>query len=126
MDPKSKAFKELEKKWYTKLEKSGFKDIEQPDGNLKVWASSACKNYAEPNVRAAKEEYYRMAGQFLYDYKFTSAIDKFAWKHHANGVSIRSIVGLLAKKGIKSNKRTIHEKLQRLAKEMLKGSGSHD
>lgn len=127
MHNQSKKFLEIQAKWYAKINKPGvYEDIEQPDGNLKTWATTVGKSYSEKNVREAKEEYYRMAGQFLYDYKFASATEKFVWKHHSSGVSIRSIVGLFAKKGVKTNPKAVHGIVQRLAKLMIKGLTTND
>lgn len=121
MDRNSKAFKALEAKWYDKLKASGFEDAENSQG-LKRYSTTIEANDKDPDLRGAKQEYYRMAGQFYYDYKFGCARDKIAWWHHAQGVSIRDIVGILAKKGIKTKKSALHQVIQALGEEMMKGN----
>lgn len=124
MDPKSKAFIELRKKWYERLRTKGFDDIEQEDGRLKVWSTSRESSEDGKGLREAKEEYYRLAGQFSYDYNFACTRDRIVWLRHAEGISIRNIVILLAKKGIKTNRRTVHETIDKLRAIMLKGLGT--
>lgn len=87
----TKEFLELNAKWSKKLEKSGFEDIEYPNGTLKLWTSYFFKTRYKENVYEAKEEYYRLANQFLHDYKFKTALDKKIWKYHASGMSQRLI-----------------------------------
>ena len=122
MDLKSKEFKDLQSKWYGRLETAGFKDAEQPDGNLKVWHSRLFTG--RPSTSAvqqdAKEEYYRLAGQFLHSFAFISAREKFFWEQHSLGVSIRNIVIKARVKGHKAHRNGVNAVLQRLAKEMLK------
>lgn len=122
MNPKSKEFKKLQDKWYGKLEKSGFVDLEQADGNLKSWSSGAYRDYEDPNLRESKEEYYRLAGQFLHSFKFESKRERTIWEFHSRGVSIRDIVGLLARRNIRTCRFTVHQVLQKLKKELLKGT----
>lgn len=132
----TRSFKKLNDEWSRKLEQSGFEDIEQPtnfksglpDGNLKQWASSFfIANFRDGDVDKfkAKEEYYRLAGQFLHEYKFSNEYEKNVWEMHGEGLSIETIVNtLLAKKvryilGRKVNIRFISEMVRRLYKIML-------
>ncbi len=130
MDNKSKLFKTLQAKWYAKIEKGGFEDIEQADGRLKLWASGVFKERLArkgPNFFEATEEYYRKAGHFLHEHKFESDFAKTVWEFHATGVSIREIVGRLRDKGVKTHRRRVHETLQGLKQLLLKSQGgSHD
>lgn len=90
-----KAFDKLKKLWYKKLEKSGFKDIEQDEDNLKVWtiklSTSQYKNGPE------KQTYYYMASQFLNTHEFKNHIDRIIWEYHCEGISYRNISKLLRK-----------------------------
>jgi len=100
---KKQPFKKLQNEWYKKLKDSGFEDIETPGGFLKGLSSSSGKpsnkegySWGERELyNKSKEEYYRLAGHFLHDYKFESNIEKFIWELHSNGVSVRSIVSVL-------------------------------
>lgn len=126
MDPKSKSFKELQAKWYGKLKAKGFDDIERPDGQLAAWASRSKPNDRDVGLREAKEEYYRLAGHFAYDYKFETSKDRYLWLKHSEGVSIRNIVILLGKKGIKTNKRAVDEAIRKYRQLMFKGRWGED
>jgi hypothetical protein len=115
MDLKSKEFEKLQAEWDAKLKKSGFDDKERRDGCLKFYDSDYFTSNitgADPVYYKSKEEYYRMAGKFLYDNKFKSQQDKIIWEQHAEGKSIREIVKILRKKGFKSYKRKVHETIQ--------------
>ena len=110
----TKAFKDLDKKWQTKLKKDGFKDAEQPDGNLKFWSSQFFKINYNKTLYEAKEFYYRCAAQFLHTHKFKNKTEQTVWKHHANGLALRSISKLLG-----ANHVELHLIVVRLRKIML-------
>lgn len=121
----------LKLSWYGKLKSKGFKDIEQEDNELlKTWSSRLYTSringatYSEKEVYYhSVEEYYRLAGHFLYEYPFQTSLDRFIWQHHSEGKTISATVALVRKSGIKSkkvcNKRNIHETIQRLCKKMI-------
>jgi hypothetical protein len=121
---KTKEFQDLQKVWNRKLEKSGFQDIERSDrvgkasGRLKT---DALKNITQSYTAeqfAVKEEYYRLAGQFLHDYKFKSDNDRTIWRMHSEGISVRDIIRALKKKGVTAYKDLVHGTIKRLADEM--------
>lgn len=119
---KPKTLAELQSKWYKRLQKDGFKDIEKPDGSLKMDAHyNVMYNYRNQTVYDAKERYYQLASQFLHDHKFSSRLEKIIWEHHTHGIGIVNIVKEAKRKGLQTYKREVHETLQRLTKEMLKG-----
>lgn len=120
-----KEFKELQSEWYNKLKDSGFKDIEQEDGNLKIWNSSFFQRRYPPDVFIAKASYYRMAEHFLNAYAFSAPIDKLVWELHSNGISYRGIIREASKKGIKLYKGKVAAIINRLSKEMIENSGSN-
>lgn len=103
MNPKTKKFQALQRKWYKKLENTGFEDIEQNESKLKNWTSARLQagrnngNSVEQTMvfNESKEEYYRLAGFFLYDHKFLSKQDHLVWKLHSEGVPIRDISKVL-------------------------------
>lgn len=118
--PNDKLLQKLQKEWYAKLRESGFKDIEQADGNLKIW-SRFFKGKLDTLQGEAKAQYFRAAGQFLHSHQFASEYDKTIWDMHANGISGRSIA-----RQLRVNKNTVFELLEALKKEMLKSHGIDD
>jgi hypothetical protein len=131
MNPNSKDFEKLKKKWYDKLKKSGFQDIESADGqNLTTWSSKIFKQsagdawYQDKEVYyQSREEYFRMAGAFFWDYGFQNKLEKSIWELHMQGTSIRDIVTIFKKKNIKVYRRQVHEIIQKLVQEMFKIHG---
>lgn len=126
MERKSKDFKALQAKWYAKLEKKGFVDIEQKNGRLKTYDGLFFHTQLGKKGQSffeAKEEYYRRAGQFLHEYQFETPFAKQVWALHADGYGIREIVDYLKQKGIKTYRRAVHELLQGLTKELLAEHG---
>lgn len=133
----TKEFKKLSKAWEKKLKRSGFEDIEQPadfksgapDGNLKQWSASffSAPSRFNPQTYQAKEEYYRMAGQFLHQYEFTNKIERLIWQEHSEGHSPDTITKTLEARGIKAvfgrkvNRANIYKIVNRLVKVMLEG-----
>lgn len=132
-----KHFNQLQAKWYKKLDKSGFSDIEQPvtyksgaaDGNLILWQGGYFTgNYTSEEFKE-KEEYYRMAGQFLHEYEFADKNEKAVWELHARGYTVVSILAVL--KGVRIHKilghkvniTNLHSIINRLAGRMLKPGG---
>ncbi len=120
MDNKSKKFLALQKKWYEKIAKDkSYKDIEQLDGNLKVWSSLFVGQY-NATLFEAKEQYYRLAGQFLHSHTFKDENEKLTWKLHSDGVCVRQIAAELIDRGQHTNKDAVNKVVRRLAKAMLK------
>lgn len=111
-------FLELKNKWYEKLKKKGFNDIEQDEEHLKQWSSYFKIKYHKTTFEA-REEYYRLAGKFLHDNKFKSKTDFFIWNQHSSGATMAKIKDRLKEKGIVFQFNKIHEVIHRLAKEMV-------
>lgn len=89
----SSPSKQLQEYWNQKLKDSGFKDIENPDGFLKEWVSSRIlpsRNHNRLKI-VAKENYYRLVGNFLYDYKYFTMKEKDIWVRHGEGFSLNEI-----------------------------------
>jgi hypothetical protein len=104
--------------WYKKLEKEGFKDIEDDQGRLKAW-SSRFSHTRIKELYEDKQPYYNMATQFLNDYKFESRLEKIIWEYHANALSVRDITTILRKtKVAKTNRTTIWQTIKRLEEHM--------
>jgi hypothetical protein len=127
---KTKKFEALKDKWYKKLEQEGFVDVEQDENNLKVWESTAFQNRYDARNAEFTEEYYRLAGQFLYDYNFESEQDRTIWELHSNGYTRTQITAEIKKKKSKKNpvrgKTYIHCKIKTLEKEMLARYGKRN
>lgn len=120
MHRNSKEFKDLQKTWYSKLEKKGFQDIEQDETKLKSW-SKALYDSRHESYRFSNEEYYRLAGHFLHDYKFETKLDKFVWEQHSLGLTSRDIAKLTKAKLAKEYRKShVHNIIKKLEKEMLK------
>lgn len=119
MDKNSKEFLDLKDKWYKKLEATGFKDIEQDEDNLKSWSINLFKNKFNETTYLAKQEYYRLAGQFLNEHLFKSNKEKVIWEMHSQGLGRPEIVKRLKKRKFKTYGRQVQEILESLVKEMI-------
>jgi len=106
--PQKPDFKELQKHWYKKLKDSGFEDVEKDEYFLirdarskRIFRSDRSIEYYESVI-----EYYQLAENFLHDFKFKTEREKIIWEYHANGISMRDIVIIMQKAGIKDLTRT--------------------
>ena len=81
-------FEKLKLKWDKKLADSGFEDIENADGSLKVEVHPRTLNNA---IRDNRASYYDTAQNFLNNCKFTTLLDYSIWKMHTEGMSFRDI-----------------------------------
>ena len=86
---KKAAFNKLQAKWYAKLAKSGFEDVEFDETHFKRGTAAIDQRYGGPIE--SKIQYYQMATYFLNDYDFKDKIQEIIWEYHANGMSARSI-----------------------------------
>lgn len=118
-DPK---FLALQKKWYAKLEKSGFEDIEDGE-HLKMSRGQRLAEVVKAgkySFQSSKQEYYRLAGFFLYDHTFESTKDKIIWEVHSQGMAYREISSFMLKKhNIDMAQTQVLETIHRLRKKML-------
>jgi len=113
----SDEFIALRRKWYAELKKKGFVDHED-EIDLKEYASSPVKRRDLKRKGVSLEnqqEYYRLAGHFLYDHKFEAELEKTIWQYHAEGMSIRKMERKVGRK-----KSYISEIINRLAAKMKK------
>lgn len=123
----SSQFRKLQKKWYKKLKDEGFKDLEYNETLLVTYDGSRfCPSRTgglSPTELltsvSMKTRYYRLAGYFLYDHKFTDPLERQIWEEHSQGVSYRNIVKKLAKLGIKTTKQKINTIILDLKQKML-------
>jgi hypothetical protein len=117
---KTKEFKELQAKWYAKLEKKGFVDVEQDEDKLKAWHSHRFQNQNNTNDMEAKQEYYRMAGIFLYEHEFKDDWERKVWELHSDGVVSSEISKILKKLNMKHYEDGVYKTVKDLAEVMVK------
>ena len=91
-------FKALQDKWYEKLKRNGFKDIEQGEEYGRMLLPFNSERFAtNKEYNRDKEQYYRLAGQFLHSYKFKNHTEMRIWELHSQGVSVRNIAKKMPK-----------------------------
>lgn len=116
----SKEFKKLKAKWYKKLEKSGFEDVERDEFNFKVDGKEIFRKKVQA-TKQSKEDYYYLASCFLHEHTFPDELSKIIWEYHANGLSKYSIAGILNKtKVTKTNETSVYYIIAELREIMKK------
>lgn len=102
---KNKQFKEQKEYWYSKLEESGFRDIELDEFNLKNYAEETCRSSNEKALTSLqidlKREYYlRLEHKFRENsHSFPEGkIDYFVMYEIMRGLNINEIVRSLKEK----------------------------
>lgn len=117
--------KALLNKWYDKLEKSGFVDVE-PRGRedtLKTWTYADFSRYRKCGADfESHENYYQKAGQFLHSHHFSSPKEKAMWELHSGGHGYRQIETIMRKRRFNIYKDLIHRTIVKLKKEMFNDS----
>jgi hypothetical protein len=81
-------------KWYEKLKKEGFKDIETFGGTLKDWQTKRTAPWTKAYIvgRKAQWAYFECAARFLNEFKgWKTATDKRMWKMFSEGKTGRFI-----------------------------------
>lgn len=114
---KTKQFKALQNKWYRKLKKEGFEDVEDtnsPNEFLKKWHTYDFKTKYQKGNAESITDYYRLASQFLHDYSFETGTEKKVWELHAGGHSIRKIEKLL-----RIDRNRVHKIIRTIKKAMI-------
>lgn len=81
-------FAKLKAEWYRKLSNSGFNDIENADGTLKVTTDPRTITNA---IRDNRIEYYREAKELLNSDIIITALERSIWEAHCEGTSFRDI-----------------------------------
>lgn len=122
MDRNSPEFKKLKKEWDQKLKESGFEDIEFDENHLRKHDDYMFRNRLAkygPTFFEAKQQYYRLAGQFLENHKFEDSDEKLIWQLHSDGVSGRDIVKELKKRGISPSYREHVDKVIHKFRELM-------
>lgn len=123
----TKEFKDLQDKWYTKLSKSGFNDVEDGDDRLKEWDSFNFSGRYDQNSFHSTEQYFILAGQFLHSYKFETKRDRLIWKLHSEGRTLTNIADVLKARNFPKHSRSlVFRIMKRLAVEMLRQYDADD
>lgn len=125
----TKKFKSLEKKWYSKLKKTGFEDIEHSEKDLKQFSGvtsihredggSKIDDWAEWGRSTTikdhwKTEYYSRCRQFLNEHKFKNKTQRKIFEMYSEGIGARVIATEL-----KTYRRKVQELINKLLKIML-------
>ena len=82
------------------MKQSGFQDVENRDETLKFNSSffATTSNATHNEIQmSAKQDYYRLASQFLNGHIFRNSIEEKIFALHSEGVSARNIVKILKK-----------------------------
>lgn len=88
-------FKALQRKWYEKIKKKGFQDIEE-EKKVGYYQTTGFRHGSlDPDRMEARREYFTRAGQFLHSRKWDSRDEKRIWELHAKGDSIRAIASAI-------------------------------
>lgn len=120
----SKQFKALEAKWYRKLEKSGFEDIEKKyiseDPHLMEFDSIYFHTKYTAKRFREKKAYFEKAQDLLSRDIFIDGIERRIWALHSAGLPIRRIVLVLASEGAEKNKNEVNQVINELQRMILK------
>jgi DNA-binding NarL/FixJ family response regulator len=81
--------KQLAKLWNKKLKDSGFKDIEDEHGNLKVYDSELQSRISKSEYLSTMH-YYERARELVHS-KYLEGRDRYIWQRHAEGESNEEI-----------------------------------
>lgn len=128
MSPKQNKlkFEQLQADWYEKLKQSGFEDVEQNEEYLKQYSShnfqSGKNGKSQEGILQnyeSKQEYFRRAGQFLYEHAFENDVAKMIWKFHSDGSPYRKIPGQLRPLGIHKSAGQVQRIIYKLEAAML-------
>lgn len=111
---KPAAFKKLQAKWYRKLKRAGFRDLEKVATNGDMGplshAGDGYGSVASP-ARAVEEiaEFYKLATWFLNEFHFASRKDRKIWEMFSEGKTYRDIA-----KASRLSVGGVHKRLKRL------------
>jgi len=103
------AFAKLQAKWYAKLAKSGFEDIEELVGSewhLKSSDTHHCK-YDPEVVRGAKQAYFESLRECVASQKFDNKQDKYVMKRLSEGATQKAIAEELRAKGYPCHRQSL-------------------
>ena len=130
--------KALKDKWYAKLKKEGFNDIESDEDNLKRWdhmyfvaRHTNFETKSNPKLGGAststwsglaftsRQEYFQLAGVFLYEHQFETETDRLVWELHYSGETAVGVYRALKKKNKKIGLGSVQKVIKRLSEVMV-------
>lgn len=120
---KTTKFKSLQAKWYNRLKKDGFEDIEEfKEGAdyLKKWHCNYFQKKYHPLAFTARQHYFELACAFLNDYQFQTDLDREVWEMHCMGGTVRGIA-----KEFKRSSTFVNQIIIRIRKIMLENERSN-
>ena len=82
-------FKALQKQWYKKLAQTGFRDIEDGNGNLRNLSTKLTS--VDPGHAGMTQEYYEAARALMHTNYLKDIKTKIVWGQHSEGSTIESI-----------------------------------
>lgn len=120
----SKKFYDLVRVWYAKLYESGFIDIEFPSRNFALGKFSRflAKNGAHlrRTYDVNKRNYYLDSIAYYYRARFDTKYERYTWRKHCEGYSVRIIARMLTKHYDKPVSRGyVHKVIKKYRKRML-------
>jgi hypothetical protein len=106
---KTPSFKALQRAWYARLEKEGFRDAEEQIGGEFVLKQIAAHPYRGMDHLAiqTKEAYYRLLGLQIQNGEFANEVDRLIVTMFAEGHKIKRIHEALVKQGTQRSRGTI-------------------
>lgn len=119
-------FKKQNSKWQDKLKNSGFEDLEDINGELRIFVAKRFAGTRKISFdRAADDErYFTLAREFLHKKEFKSKLQKFIWEQHSEGFSERNIEETLRKKNFKADRNVVRKVIKEFKDEMIKKNES--
>lgn len=115
----SKRFKQLQAKWYRRLEEDGFLDIEKNE-NGNNFHDSYFRTQYTPEQFSEKEKYHEEAKILLDKDIFLDGVEHRIWALHYIGYSIRRIVLVLRSEGFEKNKNQVNSVINEFQRMMFK------
>lgn len=83
------SYDKLRAKWYARLKREGFEDLEDDRGRLIEYSTRYASKH--PLAFASQQRYFELAGQLLHIHSFDSAEQRSIWILHCQGKSNASI-----------------------------------
>ncbi len=102
----TRAFKQLHAEWTAKLAASGFEDIEHADRSL-TYGGTTVRRSANRAARSHRAEYYRLAGQWLWERVWRTRMQRRTWELHTEGLNHREIMRALGPMRMRQERRVL-------------------
>ena len=119
---KTREFSKLQKDWYKKLKKEGFKDIESGIPETPYLADHHIKT-TEKMVRAYRDlavEWHAIASGYYWVAEFDRPLDKYIWKKHLEGLTLKQIEKALKRTNLPHvSYNTVSLAIMKINKQML-------